>query len=153
MFGQLIAAKVLLEREGKQIRGALPIVLFVVGDELSAGVHNLFGGHESRRAGDILVRAGLIGTEEQVEDFQALHNPLGVAPAHGQIEVRQRLALTACPGSLSRITELSQHASVEPGDCVLNYPAFWEDHEPFGLIRTFNTFCLESEGRSSQDQS
>jgi hypothetical protein len=60
--------------------------------------------------------------------------------------------LRACPGSLSRITELSQHASdgrksedgqciavevlnifgestaaVELGDCALNYPAFWED--------------------------
>ena len=44
-------------------------------------------------------------------------------------------------------------AAVKPGDCVLNYPAFLEDHEPFGLIRTFNTFCLKSEGRSSQDQS
>jgi hypothetical protein len=86
--------------------------------------------------------------------------------------------LGVCPGSLSRITELSQHASdgrksedgqciavevlnifggstavVEPGDCALNYPAFWEEHEPFDLIRTFNNFCLESAGRSSQDQS
>jgi hypothetical protein len=86
--------------------------------------------------------------------------------------------LRACPGSLSRITELSQHASdgrksedgqciavevlnifsestaaVELGDCALNYPAFWEDDEPFGLIRTFNNLCLESGGRSSQDQS
>ena len=83
--------------------------------------------------------------------------------------------LGVCPGSLSRITDLSQRASdgrksedgqfiavevlnifgesnaaVEPGDCVLNYPAFWEDHEPFGLIRTFNNFCLESGGRSSR---
>jgi len=79
--------------------------------------------------------------------------------------------LGVCPGSLSRITDLSQHASngrksedgqfiavevlnifgestaaVESGDCALNYPAYWEDHEPFGLMRTFNNFCLESGG-------
>jgi hypothetical protein len=68
----------------------------------------------------------------------------------------------------ARITELSQHesdgrkseegqciavevlkifgeatATVEPGDCALNNPTFREDHKSFGLIRTFNNFCLE----------
>ena len=78
-------------------------------------------------------------------------------------------ALRVCPKSLSRIAELSRHerdggkskegqciavevlkifgkapAAIEPGDCALDYPAFWEDHEPFGMIRTFDDFCFEA---------
>ena len=74
-----------------------------------------------------------------------------------------------CPKSLSRITELSQHeadggqskesqciaveilkifgkapAAIEPGNCALDDPAFWEDHEPFGMIRAFDDFCFEA---------
>src|SRR5215475_14059246 len=68
-------------------------------------------------------------------------------------------ALRVCPGSLSRITKLSQHesdrreseegqriaaevlkifgqatATVEPGDSPFNYPAFRKNDKPFGLI-------------------
>src|SRR5215472_376526 len=78
-------------------------------------------------------------------------------------------ALRVCPKSLSRITELSQHksdggqskesqciaveilkifgkapAAIEPGNCALDDPAFWEDHEPFGMIRAFDDFYFEA---------
>src|SRR5215475_5137170 len=68
-------------------------------------------------------------------------------------------AVRVCPGSLSRITKLSQHesdrreseegqriaaevlkifgqatATVEPGDSPFNYPAFRKNDKPFGLI-------------------
>src|SRR6516164_3381799 len=77
--------------------------------------------------------------------------------------------LRVCPKSLSRITELSQHksdggqskesqciaveilkifgkapAAIEPDNCALDDPAFWEDHEPFGIIRAFDDFCFEA---------
>jgi len=78
-------------------------------------------------------------------------------------------SLRVCPKSLSRITELSQHkpdggqskesqciaveilkifgkapAAIEPGNCALDDPAFWEDHEPFGMIRAFDDFGFEA---------
>src|SRR5215471_14400582 len=77
--------------------------------------------------------------------------------------------IRVCPKSLSRITELSQHkpdggqskesqciaveilkifgkapAAIEPSNCALDDPAFWEDHEPFGMIRAFDDFCFEA---------
>src|SRR5215475_9670650 len=83
--------------------------------------------------------------------------------------------LGVCPGSLSRITDLSQHASdgrksedgqfiavevlnifgestaaVEPGDRVLNYPAFWGDHKPFGLIRDDGDLACETISQTFQ---
>jgi hypothetical protein len=87
------------------------------------------------------------------------HRPVP-EPLTGVFFHRSNDVFRVCPKSLSRITELSQHepdggkskesqciaveilkifgkapAAIEPGNCALDYPTFWEDHEPFGMIR------------------
>ena len=115
-----------------------------------------------------MARASLAFAARHEAPYHSDHGASGPIDPYG-VMANNRFPLRVCPKSLSRITELSQHepdggkseegqciaveilkifgkapAAIEPGNCALDYPAFWEDHEPFGMIRTFDDFCFEA---------